>query len=131
METAGAPLLWPFAVYFAAVLAVAVGMIAISLVLGQRHAERATGLPYESGVNTTGSARARVSSDFFRIAIFFVVFDLESVFIFAWATAVRPLGWMGYVEILIFTAVLLVALVYLWRERALDLGTRRSDEGSH
>jgi NADH-quinone oxidoreductase subunit A len=114
--------LWPVILYFAAVLAVVAGMLGISFVLGQRHWERATGLPYESGINATGSARGRVASDFFRIAIFFVVFDLESVFIFAWATSVRALGWAGYIEILVFTAVLLAALVYLWREKAFELG---------
>jgi NADH-quinone oxidoreductase subunit A len=121
MEAANAPLLWPVVLYFAAVLAVVAGMLGISFVLGQRHSERGTGLPYECGINATGSARVRVASDFFRIAIFFVVFDLESVFIFAWATSVRALGWTGYIEILVFTAVLLAALVYLWREKALEM----------
>jgi len=126
VEAANAPLLWPLVFYAAAVLAVAVGMLGISFVLGQRHSERATGLPYESGVNTTGTARARVASDFFRIAIFFVVFDLESVFIYAWATSVKALGWAGYIEILVFTAVLLVALIYLWREKAFEFGAPRT-----
>lgn len=125
MNMADSPVLWPAVLYFAAVLSVAAGMLGISFVLGQRHNERATGLPYESGVNTTGSARARVASDFFRVAIFFVVFDLEAVFIYAWATSVKALGWVGYIEILVFTSVLLAALVYLWREKALELGAPR------
>ena len=118
--TPDAPLLWPLVVYFGGVLAVVAGMLGISFVLGQRHYERATGAPYESGIVSTGSARIRFSSTFFLIAIFFVIFDLESVFIFAWATAVRETGWWGYGEICVFIGVLAAALVYLWRERALD-----------
>lgn len=125
METSSAPLLWPMVLYFAAVLSVAAGMLGISFVLGQRHSERTTGLPYESGVNVVGSARARVRPDFFRIAIFFVVFDLESVFIYAWAVSVKALGWKGYAGILVFVGVLLVTLGYLWREKAFDVGARR------
>ena len=55
--------------------------------------------------------------------MFFVVFDLEAVFVFAWAVALRPLGWRGYAEALVFMALLLAGLVYLWRDGALDWGT--------
>lgn len=114
------PLLWPLVLYCGGALAVVIGMLVISFLLGQRHNERATGAPYESGIVSTGSARVRFSSTFFLIAIFFVIFDLESVFIFAWATAARETGWWGYGEICVFIGVLTAALVYLWRERALD-----------
>lgn len=80
-----------------------------------------TGIPYESGVASFGSAHLRQSSKFYLIALFFVIFDLESVFIFAWAVDVRDLGWPGYLEILIFITILFIALIYLWRLGALDL----------
>jgi NADH-quinone oxidoreductase subunit A len=66
-----------------------------------------------------------LSASFYLIAMLFVIFDLESVFIFAWAVDVRNLGWAGYVEVLIFTGVLLAALAYLWRVGALDWGSAR------
>jgi len=113
-------LLWPLLVYFAGVMAVVLGMVGISFVLGQRHKERATGEPYESGIVSAGTARVRLASDFFLIAIFFVIFDLESVFIYAWAVSAGELGWFGYAQICVFIGVLLAALIYLWRERALD-----------
>ncbi|MDA8170416.1 MAG: NADH-quinone oxidoreductase subunit A [Nitrospiraceae bacterium] len=112
--------LWPLAVYFFLVVATAAGMIGFSYVLGQRHRERATGQPYESGIVSTGTARLRFDVKFYLIAMFFVIFDLESLFIISWAIAVRQSGWAGYIEILIFMAVLAAALVYLWRLGALD-----------
>jgi NADH-quinone oxidoreductase subunit A len=121
MQTAG---LWPLGVYFIAVVILLVGMLSISWVLGERHKERATDEPFESGMPIIGTARLRLSAKFYLVAMFFVIFDLEAVFIIAWALAARPLGWAGYIEILIFIGVLLAALVYLWRLGALDWGTR-------
>lgn len=111
---------WPLAVYFAAVLIIVVAMLGLSYVLGQRHTESATGSEYESGIVSQGSAQTRLSVKFFLIAAFFVIFDLEAVFLFLWAVAGRDLGWSGYVEMLIFVGALLTALVYLWRTGALD-----------
>jgi NADH-quinone oxidoreductase subunit A len=115
-------MLWPLLVYAALAIALAASMILISYVLGERHQERATGEPYESGILSTGTARLRVSAKFYLLAMFFVVFDLEAAFLFAWAIAFRELGWAGYVEILIFITILLAALAYLWRLGALDWG---------
>ncbi len=115
--------LWPLAVYFVAVIGLVAAMIGISHALGERHAERATGQPYESGIVSEGSARVRFPVKFYLVAMFFVVFDLEAVFLFAWAVAARELGWAGYVEAMIFTVVLVAALAYLWRSGALDWGT--------
>ena len=117
--------LWPLLLYFAAVLVLAAGMLGLSYVLGERHEEKATGEPYESGIPPTGSARLRFDVKFYLIAMFFVVFDLEAAFLFAWAIAFRELGWVGYVEVLIFVGVLLVALIYLWRVGALDWSPSR------
>lgn len=111
---------WPLAVYFAAVLFIVVVMVGLSYVLGQRHTEPATGSQYESGIVSQGSAQARLSVKFFLVAAFFVVFDLETVFLFLWAVAGRELGWSGYIETLIFAGVLVAALIYLWRTGALD-----------
>jgi NADH-quinone oxidoreductase subunit A len=119
--------LWPLAVYLVIVVMLVVAMLGLSFVLGQRHHNRATGTPYESGILSQGSARVRLSAKFYLVAMFFVIFDLEAVFIFAWAVAVRETGWTGYVEAMSFIAVLLATLVYLWRVGALDWrqGSRR------
>ena len=118
------PYLWRLVVYLAAVLFITGSMLGLSYVLGERHHEDETGQPYESGVLSTGSARLRLSAKFYLVAMFFVIFDLEAVFIVAWALDVQALGWAGYLEIVFFIGILLVALVYLWRIGALDWGPK-------
>lgn len=117
--------LWALGIYFVVVLLLVVAMLVVSYLLGQRHNENATGSPYESGIVSEGSAHVRLSAKFYLVAMFFVVFDLEAAFIFAWAIAGREAGWPGYWEILIFVGVLLATLVYLWRLGALDWGEIR------
>ncbi len=115
--------LWPLAAYFIVVLVLVTVVLVLSYILGQRHYERGTGIPYESGMLPTGSARLRFDVKYYLVAMFFVIFDLEAVFLFAWGVAFRELGWAGYIEVLVFIAVLLVALIYLWKLGALDWGT--------
>ncbi len=122
--------LWPLAVYALAVVVLVAGMMGVSYVLGQRHQERETGDPYEGGIISTGSARVRLSVKFYLVAMFFVVFDLEAVFLFAWAVAARELGWAGYIEALVFVGILVAALAYLWRSGALDWGERATTPGN-
>ena len=117
--------LWALGIYFVVVLLLVVAMLVVSYLLGQRHNENATGSPYESGIISEGSAHVRLSAKFYLVAMFFVVFDLEAAFIFAWAIAGREAGWPGYWEILIFVGVLMATLVYLWRLGALDWGEIR------
>ncbi|MGH9452798.1 MAG: NADH-quinone oxidoreductase subunit A [Terriglobia bacterium] len=100
-------------------------MLGLSYVLGQRHDERATGQPYEGGIVSEGSAHVRFSLKFYLTAMFFVIFDLESVFIFSWAIAGRELGWAGYCELLVFIGILVASLAYLWRLGALDWNVKR------
>jgi len=116
--------LWPLVLYFAAVIVLVAATLGISYVLGMRHTARAAEQPFESGIVSVGSARMRFSAKFYLIAMFFVIFDLEAVYVFAWAIAFRDVGWPGYIEILIFIGILVAALVYLWRIGALDWATR-------
>ncbi len=111
---------WPLAVYFLVVVALVAAMLALSYALGQRHREHATSEFYEGGIQSEGSAHVRLSARFYLIAMFFVIFDLEAVFVFAWAVAARELGWPGYCEIAVFVGLLVAALAYLWRLGALD-----------
>ena len=111
---------WPIVVYFAAVLLIVVSMVAGSYVLGQKTRKRKNTQPYESGIASTGSARVRLSTDFYLFAMFFVIFDLESVFVYSWAIAIKELGWVAYGQVIIFIGSIFAALVYLWRQGALE-----------
>jgi NADH-quinone oxidoreductase subunit A len=118
--------LWPLVLYFVAVVLLVTGMIVSSSLLGPRQAQKATCEPFESGIVTVGYARFRFPAKFYLVAMFFVIFDLETVFIFAWAIAFRDVGWPGYIEVVIFVAILVAALVYLWRLGALDWAPPKS-----
>lgn len=99
-------------------------MLALSFFLGQRVSRPDKDLPFESGIVSVGSAQFRISVHFYLPAILFIIFDLEVVFLFAWAVAVREAGWPGFIEISFFISILLAALFYLWRIGALDWRTQ-------
>lgn len=115
-------LLWPFLVYGVFVVLLLTLIISISFFLGQRHKDKATGQPYESGILATGSARLRFSAQFYLVAMIFVIFDIEVVFIVLWALAFKELGWPGYLSICVFIGLLVSVLIYEWSIGALDFG---------
>ena len=119
--------LWPFLVYAIGVVALLAVTLVGSWFLGSRTTHRkATDLPFESGIVPVGSAeQTRLSIEFYLIAMFFVIFDLEAIFIFAWAVAFYEAGWQGYIGASVFIVILLVALVYELRTGALDWGVLR------
>lgn len=119
--------LWPFLLYALSVVALLGVILGVSYFLGSRtQRNKTTDLPFESGVVPVGSAEeTRLSIEFYLIAMFFVIFDLETIFIFAWAVAFFELGWQGYIGASIFIVILLVALIYELKTGALDWGVLR------
>ena len=116
---------WAFAIYVLAAIAICLGMIGLAAVLGGRAWGRAKNKPFESGVESVGSARLRFSAKFYLVAMFFVIFDVEALYLFAWAISVREVGWVGFIEAAIFIVLLLVGLIYLARVGALDWAPRK------
>lgn len=112
--------LWPLAVYGSAVLVLVAAVLTASYWLGERHSGGATGEPFESGVVPVHRARFRIHAKFYIVAVLFVIFDIEAVFIITWAVIARDAGWAPFIEITIFITVLIAALAYLWRIGALD-----------
>jgi NADH-quinone oxidoreductase subunit A len=112
-------------IYFGVVVAITVIMLGGAYFLGQRHHAKAADEPFESGIVPTGDVNIRFSVHFYLLAIFFVIFDMESVFLFAWSVALEEAGWSGFIEALIFISVLIAALIYLGAIGALDWRTRR------
>ena len=93
--------------------------------LGEKKPNTEKMRPYESGVIPTGSARLRYPVPFYLVAIFFLLFDVEGAYIFAWAIAWEKLGWTGWLQISFFIVVLIVGLVYVWKKGGLEWGPTR------
>jgi NADH-quinone oxidoreductase subunit A len=129
MSEAGHVALWPLAVYAVLVVLLAAAMIAVPYFLGERRRQRATEDPYESGMLPTGDSRLRFPASYYLVAMLFVIFDVESVFIYAWAVSARRTGWPALGQITLFIVLLLAALGYLWGVGALDWGTTASKLG--
>ncbi len=115
----------PLIIYFVAILVITAVMLGGSFFLGQKHHTKAKDEPFESGIVPTGDVHLRVSVPFYRLAIFFVIFDMESVFLYAWSVALEKSGWSGFMEALVFISILLATLIYLVATGALDWRTRR------
>jgi len=113
---------WPAALYAALVLLLAGLILLLSHLLGERQRHAPDTEQYESGIKPAGPMPRRLSVEFYQVALFFVIFDLEAVFIFSWAVAARQLGWSGYLEVLVFVLLLFAGLVYLWLVGGLDWG---------
>ena len=111
---------WPAVLYAALVLFIVAAIIVVSALLGERHRGPGRSEPYESGIKPAGPLPKRLSVKFYQVALYFVIFDLEAVFIFAWAVNARRLGWAGYLEIVVFVVLLFAGLVYLWKIGGLD-----------
>ena len=116
----------PFLIYALSVIALLAVVVIGSWLLGSlTNQNKSTNMPFECGIVSVGSAdTTRLSIDFYLIALFFVVFDLETIFVFAWAVAFYELGWTGYIGCAIFIVILLIALVYELSTGVLDWGDR-------
>src|SRR5215212_7173158 len=114
--------LWPLLLYAGLVVFLLSAILILSSLLGQHHKDRATDLPYEGGIQQTGSARLRFSAQFYLVAMLFVIFDVEAMFIMLWALGFYELGWPGYIGVAVFIAQLVVVLVYEWGIGALNIG---------
>ena len=101
----------------------AVPSVALSQFLGPRKPSPEKSAPYECGMPAVGDARERMSVKFYLVAMIFLLFDIEVAFLYPWAMALRELGWAGFVQVVLFMALLLTGYVYVWRKGALDWGS--------
>jgi NADH-quinone oxidoreductase subunit A len=119
-------MLTPLQTYFpiGVVLLVAIGqgflLLGLANTLGPRRPNPVKMAPFECGSVPVGSARDRFGVKFYVVALLFIVFDIEAVFLFPWAVLFTELGWAGYVEMLIFVATLVVGLAYVWKKGVID-----------
>ncbi len=118
------PDFWSIAVYVVGTFILCGIMLGVSALLGGTSGARARNEPFESGVVSASPERLRLSAKFYLVAVFFVIFDVEALFIYAWSISVRESGWSGFFEAFTFIAILLVSLFYLARIGALDWAPR-------
>ncbi len=110
----------PALLYFVVTMALIGVLVVLSGLIGERKATRQKMLPYECGMDPIGTLEIHFPVKFYVLAMIFIIFDIETVFLYPWGVIFRDLGWFGFVEMLIFTAVLLIGLVYLYRKGALE-----------
>ncbi len=118
--TALRPQAWSALVYVAGVIGLCALMLGLSHLLGGRDWGRAKNEPFESGVVGVGTTSMRLSAKFYLVAMFFVIFDVEALFLYAWSISLKESGWAGFVEAFIFIFILAASLVYLWLIGALE-----------
>ncbi len=113
----------PILIFIVIAMLFSVVAIALSHIMGKKHPGLVKGSPYECGITPEGSARERVPLKFYTIAMLFILFDIEVVFLYPWAVVYRrmlPLGAFIFVEMLVFVLILLVGLAFVWRKGALE-----------
>jgi NADH-quinone oxidoreductase subunit A len=110
----------PLLLLFALSVVNAVGMVVASAILNPSRPTPQKAMPYESGMIPLGDTRQRFSVKFYMVAISFIVFDLETIFLVPWAASMRELGWGPFVAVLIFVTVLALGLVYEWKKGGLE-----------
>ncbi|HTK28287.1 MAG TPA: NADH-quinone oxidoreductase subunit A [Vicinamibacterales bacterium] len=103
--------------------------VLLSSVLGPRKPTAEKSAPYECGMPPVGDARERQSVKFYLVAMIFLLFDIEVAFLYPWAMALRDLGWNGFVQVVLFVALLLFGYIYVWRKGALDWGSEPPARG--
>ena len=101
--------------------------VLLSHLFGPRKPTPEKSAPYECGMPPVGDARERQSVKFYLVAMIFLLFDIEVAFLYPWAMALRDLGWAGFVQVVLFMALLLAGYIYVWRKGALDWGVERKD----
>lgn len=114
------PEFWSAAIYVIAVFGICALMLIGSALLGGRAGGRAKNEPFESGVVSSGPENLRLSAKFYLVAMFFVIFDVEALYLYAWAISVKEAGWAGLIEATVFVFILTASLVYLVKIGALD-----------
>ena len=120
MPTSATEVYFPVLLQALVAMLLAAGLITVSYLLGKRVKNRVKDMPYESGIVPTGDARQRFSVKFYLVAMLFILFDIEAIFLYPWAVVYRELLMPGFVEMLVFVILILSGFFYIWKKGALD-----------
>jgi NADH-quinone oxidoreductase subunit A len=119
----------PLLIHFLVALALAGVIVLLSSLVGYRRPTAAKMSPYECGMTPVGDARARFSVKFYLVAMLFILFDVEAVFLYPWAVILRDLKMFGFWEMLVYIGIMLVGFFYVWKKGALDWGKPSARRG--
>ncbi|MFZ1918985.1 MAG: NADH-quinone oxidoreductase subunit A [Terriglobales bacterium] len=119
----------PLLMHFGIATALATAIVVLSWLVGQHKPGRSKMSPYECGVPPVGDARGRFSVKFYLVAMLFILFDVEAVFLYPWAVILRELKMFGFWEMIVYIAVVLVGLFYVWKKGVLDWGLSHPKRG--
>jgi NADH-quinone oxidoreductase subunit A len=119
----------PLLLHMLAVGVVASAIVTLSWLLGKRRPTRAKMSPYECGMEPVGDARERFSVKFYLVAMLFILFDVEAVFLYPWAVILRELKMFGFWEMLVYILIVLVGFFYVWKKGVLDWGKVSTERG--
>lgn len=110
----------PLLIHLLVAMGLAAAILLLSMIVGRHRPTRAKMQPYECGVLPTGDAREPFSVKFYLVAMVFILFDVEAIFLYPWAYVYRELHWFGFIEMLLYILILLAGYIYLWKKGALD-----------
>jgi NADH-quinone oxidoreductase subunit A len=119
----------PLLMHFGIATVLASVIVILSQLVGQHKPNRAKMSPYECGVQPIGDARGRFSVKFYLVAMLFILFDVEAVFLYPWAVILRELKMFGFWEMMVYIAIVLVGLFYVWKKGVLDWGLTHVKRG--
>jgi NADH-quinone oxidoreductase subunit A len=123
---------FPVLIQILIAIAVAGAMVGLSALIGKHVRDPIKSMPYESGMNPVGNARERFSVKFYLVAMVFIVFDIEAIFLYPWAVVYRELKLFAFFEMLLFIVLVLAGFFYIWKKGVLDWSTdeqrRRTQE---
>jgi NADH-quinone oxidoreductase subunit A len=105
---------------FVLAMGLAGALIVVSTLVGRHKPSREKDEPYECGIHPTGDAREPISVQFYMVALLFILFDIEAIFLYPWALVYRQLQVFGFVEMLLYIIILLAGYIFLWKKGALD-----------
>src|SRR5438270_111159 len=118
----------PILIHLGIALGIACGMILLSALLGKRRPSREKYQAYECGITPTGDAQSRFSVKFYLVAMLFILFDVEAVFLYPWAVIFRDLKMFGFWEMLVYIGIVLVGFFYIWKKGVLDWNASEGSE---
>ncbi len=120
----------PFLIHLGIAFGLAGAIVVLSTLVGRHRYSRAKFQPYECGMTPVGDARERFSVKFYMVAMLFILFDVETVFLYPWAILLKELKMFGFWEMLVYIGILLVGFFYIWKKGVLDWGEMKRQRAS-